>query len=405
MVRRHEPKRKAVRRSEPTRMKKLLWIIFVAMVALTLAPEPSRIFDAGGISQAEARGRLGGGMRGGGGRSFRGAPRGRVTPKAARRSSGRVGRPSGARKVNKARPKRPTAGIRPSKTTRPSARPTKPKKPKPAKLPPKGERPKPPGPGAGNRPGRPEKPGAGGRPDRPGKPGAGDRPGRPGKPGVGDRPGRPDRPGAGNRPNRPGVSKPGRPPNVRPPVNRPPGWRPPGYRPPHWRPPGWRPPAVRPPYVRPPHPNWGRYYWYPRWGWYFTGAVAGGTLAYVLSLPDDDPCEEVRIDGEIVYVCDGVTYRATLYRNERVYEIVTPREDTPPAETVFEGPLRLTKPMMRGPEVRELQEVLVEWGYDVGTVDGVFGRDTDEALRAFQRDYGLEVNGVLDDETAKALGL
>jgi len=56
MVRRHEPKRKAVRRSEPTKMKKLLWIIFVAMVALTLAPEPYRIFDAGGISQGEAEG-------------------------------------------------------------------------------------------------------------------------------------------------------------------------------------------------------------------------------------------------------------------------------------------------------------------------------------------------------------
>jgi hypothetical protein len=188
-------------------------------------------------------------------------------------------------------------------------------------------------------------------------------------------------------------------------VTRPPDWRPPGYRPPLWRPPGWRPPAYRPPYIRPPHHYWGRYYWYPRWGWYFTAAVAGATLAYVLNLPDDEPCEEAIIDGDRVYVCDGVTYRPTLYRKERVYEIVSSPEDTPAADAVVEGPLRLTKPPMRGPEVRELQETLVEWGYDVGNVDGVFGRGTQSAIRAFQEDYKLEVNGVLDDETAEALGL
>ncbi len=133
--------------------------------------------------------------------------------------------------------------------------------------------------------------------------------------------------------------------------------------------------------------------------------MAGGTLAYVLSLPDSDPCERVVIDGETVYYCNGVTYRPTVYRDERVYEIVSSKEDTPPPETVYEGPLRLTKPLIRGPEVIELQETLEEWGYDVGTVDGVFGKDTDSALRAFQEDYGLEVNGVLDEETATALGL
>jgi len=190
---------------------------------------------------------------------------------------------------------------------------------------------------------------------------------------------------------------------VRPPVNRPPGWRPPGYRPPHWRPPGWRPPVARPPYVRPPNPIWGNYYWYPRWGWYFTAAVAGGTLAYVLDLPDDNPCDEAAIDGDVVYVCDGITYRPTLYRDERVYEIVTPQEDAP-APPASDQPLQLTSPMQRGEDVRALQERLTELGYDVGTVDGVFGRGTDRALREFQRDNGLTPDGILNDETSSALG-
>lgn len=375
-------------------MKKLLSIILVAMAVLILAPEAGRLFVDSAAGQAEARGRggMGGGMRGGGmhrggGRNFKASHGG-----GARRPSGGAHRPSGA---HKGKAKRPTEGIRPSKPTRPSQRPTKPKKPQPGKRPPKGDRPKPPGPGAG----RPGKPGMGEHAGRPGgKPGVG-----PGKPGVG--PGRPGKPGVGDRPGRPVGNRPGRPPNLRPPVNRPPGWRPPGYRPPHARPPGWRPPAVRPPYVRPPNPYWGRYYWYPRWGWYFTAAVTGGTLAYVLNLPDADPCEEARVDEDTVYVCDGVTYRPTVYRDERVYEIVSSQKDTPPAEGKYEGPMRLTSPLMRGPEVQELQEMLGQWGYSVGTVDGVFGRDTDQALRAYQQDYGLEVNGVLDEETAKALGL
>jgi hypothetical protein len=113
--------------------------------------------------------------------------------------------------------------------------------------------------------------------------------------------------------------------------------------------------------VRPPHYYWGRYYWYPRWGWYFTAAVAGATLAYVINLPDGDPCEDVLIDGERVYVCDGVTYRPTLHRSQRVYEIVTAPEDTPPADEVVEGPLRLTKPLMRGPGLPNRLQTGSEW--------------------------------------------
>jgi hypothetical protein len=191
---------------------------------------------------------------------------------------------------------------------------------------------------------------------------------------------------------------------VRPPIARPPGWRPPHYRPPYWRPPSWRPPYFRPPYIRPPHPIWGGYYWYPRWGWYFTAAVAGGTLAYVLNLPDTDPCDQVIVDGETLYICDDTLYRPTVYRDERVYEIVSSQEDTGTGGGIS-GLLQLTSPRMRGEAVREVQEALVEAGYDVGGVDAVFGPGTDAALRQFQSDNGLEADGVVGDQTASALGL
>ena len=136
----------------------------------------------------------------------------------------------------------------------------------------------------------------------------------------------------GNRPpgHRPPQAKPPiarppghRPPNVRPPIARPPGWRPPHWRPPLWRPPSWRPPIYRPPYVRPPHYLWGPYFWYPRWGWYFTATLAGATLVYVQTLPEERECVPVILDNEKVYICDGVLYRPTYYRDEQVYEIVS----------------------------------------------------------------------------------
>lgn len=114
-----------------------------------------------------------------------------------------------------------------------------------------------------------------------------------------------------------------RPPNVRPPIARPPGWRPPHWRPPLWRPPTWRPPIYRPPYVRPPHYLWGPYFWYPRWGWYFTATLAGATLVYVQTIPEEKECIPATVDDEKVYICDGVLYRPTYYRDEQVYEIVS----------------------------------------------------------------------------------
>ena len=49
--------------------------------------------------------------------------------------------------------------------------------------------------------------------------------------------------------------------------------------------------------------------------------------------------------------------------------------------------------------VRRVQQILVERGYDPGPVDGLWGPRTEAALRAFQRDHGLEVDGTLDEES------
>ena len=44
-------------------------------------------------------------------------------------------------------------------------------------------------------------------------------------------------------------------------------------------------------------------------------------------------------------------------------------------------------------------------GFDPGPVDGVFTAETAEALRQYQRRYGLVVSGLLDSYTRITLGL
>ncbi len=58
---------------------------------------------------------------------------------------------------------------------------------------------------------------------------------------------------------------------------------------------------------------------------------------------------------------------------------------------------------MRGDDVCTLQERLLELGYDAYRADGIFGSHTEAALRSFQRDYGLLVDGVCGPATLRAL--
>ena len=56
-----------------------------------------------------------------------------------------------------------------------------------------------------------------------------------------------------------------------------------------------------------------------------------------------------------------------------------------------------------GDDVFTLQERLLELGYDAGRPDGIFGPQTENALRGFQRDYGMTADGVCGPATMRAL--
>lgn len=66
--------------------------------------------------------------------------------------------------------------------------------------------------------------------------------------------------------------------------------------------------------------------------------------------------------------------------------------------------LKLHKPLMKGPDVQELQVALLEEGFDVST-DGIFGPNTRDAVIAYQKKQGLTADGIAGPATSKKLGL
>ena len=64
--------------------------------------------------------------------------------------------------------------------------------------------------------------------------------------------------------------------------------------------------------------------------------------------------------------------------------------------------LYVTKPLLRGTDVVEVQAAL---GFIGGALDGVYGRDTEAAVKIYQRGHGLKVDGVVGPATRAAMGI
>lgn len=65
----------------------------------------------------------------------------------------------------------------------------------------------------------------------------------------------------------------------------------------------------------------------------------------------------------------------------------------------------LSKYGSRGEEVRQIQTKLKRWGYYKGNVDGIYGSQTLEAVKYFQRKNGLTADGIAGTQTLKAMGI
>ena len=65
----------------------------------------------------------------------------------------------------------------------------------------------------------------------------------------------------------------------------------------------------------------------------------------------------------------------------------------------------LSKYGSRGDEVRQIQTKLKRWGYYNGSIDGIYGTQTQSAVKWFQSKNGLTVDGIAGPKTLAAMGI
>lgn len=117
----------------------------------------------------------------------------------------------------------------------------------------------------------------------------------------------------------------------------------------------------------------------------------------------------LHVGGNNVIHCSGEVKRDTVTGGSCKWThyaipkgLYTP-EEIKKAHEERGGFMRIMKKGMRGEDVRELQQMLNDAGFDCGSADGVFGAKTETALKAFQSKHGLTVDGVCGQQTWTAL--
>lgn len=78
--------------------------------------------------------------------------------------------------------------------------------------------------------------------------------------------------------------------------------------------------------------------------------------------------------------------------------------------TIFSGyssvmPAVTYKYGSRGTTVKQIQTRLKSWGYYKGSVDGIYGYQTVQAVKYFQRKHGLKADGIAGTRTLAAIGI
>lgn len=78
--------------------------------------------------------------------------------------------------------------------------------------------------------------------------------------------------------------------------------------------------------------------------------------------------------------------------------------------TIFSGyssamPAVAYKYGSRGTTVKQIQTRLKSWGYYKGSVDGIYGYQTVQAVKYFQRKHGLKADGIAGARTLAAIGI
>lgn len=97
----------------------------------------------------------------------------------------------------------------------------------------------------------------------------------------------------------------------------------------------------------------------------------------------------IAIIASIILVISLITTGIIIYKNKQQNATI---------ET-------LSKYGSRGSEVTQIQTKLKRWGYYSGNIDGIYGTQTVNAVKYFQRKNGLTADGIAGPATLKAMGI
>ncbi|MFG6319107.1 MAG: peptidoglycan-binding protein [Clostridia bacterium] len=75
------------------------------------------------------------------------------------------------------------------------------------------------------------------------------------------------------------------------------------------------------------------------------------------------------------------------------------------ASALFFNSFATSKYGSSGDEVKQIQTKLKSWGYYSGSIDGVYGTQTVNAVKKFQQKNGLTADGIAGEKTLAALGI
>ena len=151
----------------------------------------------------------------------------------------------------------------------------------------------------------------------------------------------------------------------------------------------------------------GRWHNSPERGDQIFFSYAAGEVSHTGIVESVGNGQVVTIEGNTT---DQVGRRSYSLNDGRIYGYGRPRWNlasgggSQPTPTPV-NPTTMLRLGSKGDDVRELQEKLQKLGYDLGRwgADGDYGNDTFQAVRKFQTDNSLEVDGIAGPETLSAV--
>lgn len=114
-------------------------------------------------------------------------------------------------------------------------------------------------------------------------------------------------------------------------------------------------------------------------------------LAFQLLWNKNFPHEKIGEDGQW-----GPRTESALNRSPAMGFEKAPWDDQPRG-------LRLSRPLMEGSDVRKLQQTLKDAGFAIAVADGVFGAETDRAVKEFQKRNNLVADGIVGTKTREIM--